>query len=144
MEHIAIMKKSWGLTEKILTGQKKIESRWYMVKQVPWNRIREGDVIYFKNSGEPVTIRAEAEKIVQFQDLNPQKVVEILEEYGSLDGLEKAQIPKFFSLFKDKKYCTLVFLKNTRRTEPFEIDKSGFGSMSAWITIDSVEKLRKK
>jgi len=27
MEHIAIMKKSWELTDKILNGQKKIESR---------------------------------------------------------------------------------------------------------------------
>lgn len=29
MEHVAIMRKSWGLTDKILSGQKKIESRWY-------------------------------------------------------------------------------------------------------------------
>lgn len=27
MEHLAIMRKSWGLTDKILNGQKKIESR---------------------------------------------------------------------------------------------------------------------
>ncbi len=25
MEHIAIMKKSWGLTEKILTGEKTVD-----------------------------------------------------------------------------------------------------------------------
>jgi len=32
MEHVAIMRKAWGLTDKILSGQKKIESRWYSVK----------------------------------------------------------------------------------------------------------------
>ncbi|MDO8559127.1 MAG: hypothetical protein Q7R84_02240 [bacterium] len=39
MEHLAIMKKSWGLTEKILSGQKKIESRWYLSKRSPWDTI---------------------------------------------------------------------------------------------------------
>lgn len=28
MIHIAIMKKEWGFIDKILTGQKIIESRW--------------------------------------------------------------------------------------------------------------------
>lgn len=28
------MKKSWGLTEKILNGQKKIESRWITVDNI--------------------------------------------------------------------------------------------------------------
>ena len=48
MEHVAIMKKSWGLTEKILTGAKKIESRWYKNKHTPWNRIKSGEIVYFK------------------------------------------------------------------------------------------------
>jgi len=29
MQHIAIMKKSWRLTEKILAGEKTLETRWY-------------------------------------------------------------------------------------------------------------------
>ena len=62
MEHLAIMRKSWGLTQKILTGQKKIESRWYKNKYRPWNQIQKGDVIYFKDSGEPVTIKATVKK----------------------------------------------------------------------------------
>ena len=37
MQHVAIMKKSWGLTDKILSGQKKIESRWYLSSFCPHN-----------------------------------------------------------------------------------------------------------
>ena len=37
MEHLAIMKKEWKLTEKIITGEKRIESRWYKDKYPPWN-----------------------------------------------------------------------------------------------------------
>ena len=66
MEHLAIMRKSWGLTDKILTGQKKIESRWYSVKYKPWDSIKEGETVYFKDSGGPVRIKAEVARVMQF------------------------------------------------------------------------------
>ena len=141
MEHVAIMKKSWGLTDKILTGQKKIESRWYSVKYKPWNSIKEGEAVYFKDSGEPIELKA---KVIQFSDLTPQKVSKILEKYGKNDGLEQEKIPEFFQRFKDKKYCMLIFLKNPVKIKPFKIDKTGFGAMSAWITLDSISKIRVK
>jgi ASC-1-like (ASCH) protein len=74
MEHLAIMKRSWNLTSKILSGKKKVESRWYKTKHPPWDLIKSGDVVYFKDSGEPVTIKAEVEKVRQFSDLSPAKV----------------------------------------------------------------------
>jgi len=143
MEHVAIMKKSWGLTDKILSGQKKIESRWYSVKYKPWDNIKEGEIVYFKDSGEPVRIKAEVSKVRQFADLTQNKVKEILNEYGKDDGIEKEKIPDFFERFKNKKYCLLIFLKNPTETNPFEIDKTGFGAMSAWITIDDISKIKK-
>lgn len=33
--------------------------------------------------------------------------------------------------------------KDPRATEPFEIDKAGFGAMSAWITVDDIAKIKK-
>src|SRR3972149_2883842 len=105
MDHVAIMKKSWGLTQKILSGEKKIESRWYKSKYRPWGKIKKGDIIYFKDSGEPVLMRAMVEKVISFSDLTPKKVRLILDKYGSIDGIEKNKIPKFFELFEDKNYC---------------------------------------
>ena len=143
MEHIAIMRKSWGLTDKILNGQKKIESRWYKMKYKPWDVIKSGERVYFKDSGEPVRLMAEVEKVIQFSNITPKRVKEILEEYGEADGIEKNKIPEFFGRFKDRKYCILVFLKNPEKIEPFEIDKTGFGAMSAWITVNNIEQIKK-
>lgn len=143
MEHLAIMKKSWGLTQKILNGQKKIESRWYSVKYKPWDNIRKGEVVYFRDSGEPVKLKARVSKVMQFADLTPNRVKEILDEYGNDDGLEKEKIPEFFERFKDKKYCILMFLKNPQEVKPFGIDKTGFGAMSAWITVDNISRIKK-
>ncbi|MEE9525222.1 MAG: hypothetical protein V3V78_01285 [Candidatus Woesearchaeota archaeon] len=143
MEHIAIMKKSWGLTKKILSSQKKIESRWYKVKYAPWDRIKIGETVYFKDSGEPITIKTKVAKVIQFSDLNPKKVKEILYKYGQADGLGIDKIPEFFKLFKDKKYCMLIFLKNPQKIKSFDIDKTGFGAMSAWISVDDINKIKK-
>ena len=144
MEHVAIMKKSWELTPKILSGEKKIESRWYKSRYSPWDNIKEGEIVYFKDSGEPVTIKTEVDKVLQFLDLTPAKVMKILKKYGSVDGINIKDIQKFYECFKDKKYCILVFLKNPKTIEPFEINKKGFGIMSAWLTVDNINKLRKK
>ena len=143
MEHLAIMRKSWHLTEKILTGKKKIESRWYKTKYPPWDKIKAGETVYFKDSGEPVKIRAEVDKVIQLDSLDQEKVRKILDEYGSDDGIEREEISRFFEMFKDKLYCILIFLKNPQIIEPFEIDKTGFGAMSSWISIESIEQIKK-
>ena len=139
MDHLAIMKKSWGLTEKILTGKKRIESRWYKFRHPPWDKITSGDNVYFKDSGESVTIKAEVEKVLQFSDLNREKVWEIFEKYGKDDGIEPEEMQKFYEIFKDRKYCILVFLKNPQMVEAFEIDKKGFGNIASWISVNHIE-----
>lgn len=138
------MKKSWGLTQKILSGQKKIESRWYKSKHSPWGKIEKGDPVYFKDSGEPVSIKTEVEKVISFSNLIPETVKQILDEYGDDDGIEKNKIKDFFELFKNKRYCLLIFLKNPKKIKPFEIDKAGFSMMSAWLTVDDVDKIRRR
>ncbi len=143
MHHVAIMKKSWGLVPKILAGEKKIESRWYKTKRAPFGKIGKGDTVYFKNSSGPVTVKAEVKNIKEFDNLNPRQVKEILEKWGDDDGISKGKIPEFYELFKDKKYCMLIFLKNPHKIKPFDIDKTGFGMMSAWITVDNVNKIKR-
>ena len=143
MIHLAIMKKSWGLIPKILSGEKKIESRWYMARTAPWDRIKIGDTVYFKNSGEPAAVKAVVSKVLQFADLNADKVEEILKKYGKDDGLESEKIGQFFDLFKYKKYCLLIFLKNPTKIKPFDINKKGFGAMSAWISVENINRIKK-
>ena len=143
MDHLAIMKKSWGLTQKILSAEKKIESRWYLNKSVPWDRVKTGETIYFKDSGEPVTLKAEVAKVLQFADLTPQKVAEILNKHAKDDGIEEAEISNFYDRFKNKKYCLLIFLKNPQKIKPFKVDKKGFGMMSAWITVENINKIKR-
>ena len=144
--HLAIMRKSWGLTQKILSGEKTIESRWYKNQYKPWDEIQPGDDIYFKDSGEPVKIKAVVEKALQFENLNPDIVRKILKKYGKSDGLgiDTDDFEKYFEMFKNKKCCLIIFLKNVRKIKPFDIDKSSFGAMAAWLIVDDINKIKAK
>ncbi|MFH0961209.1 MAG: hypothetical protein V1820_00830 [archaeon] len=134
------MKKSLGFLPRILSGAKTIESRWYSTRRAPFGKISAGESVYFKNSGEPVTVRAEVSKVIEFEDISPENVRSILSEYGKGIGLSEKEIPFFEKSVSGKKYCVLIFLEAVRPCPPFGVDKTGFGTMSAWI---SAEKLKK-
>ncbi len=140
LDHVAIMKKSRKLIAKILSGEKTIESRWYVNRICPWDQINAGDTIYFKDSGEPVTAKANVSKVLQFRNLSPKSVKVILKTHGKEIGMEPSE--KNIQECTAKNYCILVFLENVHEIEPFEIDKTGYGLMSAWIMVDDINKLR--
>jgi ASC-1-like (ASCH) protein len=142
MHHIAIMRTSWGLTPKIQAGQKTIESRWYKNRAAPWDKIRAGDTVFFKDAGKPVTLQAAVAKVLQLDDLTPMRVQTLLETYGPADGLTPADLPQYYERFKDKRYCLLIFLTEVRAVAPFYITKARFGAMASWITTPSVQRLR--
>ena len=140
MEHLAIMKKSLGYLAKIISGDKIIESRWYNSRRSPWNRIKKGDNVYFKNSGCAVTVKSRVKKVIQYEDLTQGKVNKILSEFGKQIGIQNLKL--FFEGVKTKHYCILIFLEDIEEISPFFIDKTGFGMMSAWISIDNINQIK--
>lgn len=140
MEHLAILSKKLKLLNKIISGEKKIESRWYKFKKPPIGCISRGDVIYFKESGEKISVKAEVENVLIFKELTQEKIKEILKKYGKSICVDTSYIEKI----KDKKFCALIFLCNVQKIEPFEINKKGYGMMSAWVSIENIEKIKKK
>lgn len=140
MDHLAIMKNN-GFIEKIESGEKIIESRWYKFKKTPYDIVKIGDRIYFKRSGKVVTLASKVTKVIQFDELNEKKIKGILNTYGKDIGIEKANINNFYLSIKDKKYCVLMFLGSIKQVAPFKIDKKGYGNMSAWISVKNIKDI---
>lgn len=138
MEHIAILSKREKFLNKILDGTKIIESRWYVNKKTPYKNISKDDVIYFKETGDLARVRCQIEKVLFIDISNEEDVIKILEKFGKQIGINKEWADKL----KNKKYCTLIFIKNIEKIKPFKINKEGFGNMAAWITIDDIEKIK--
>lgn len=142
MEHLAILSKKRKLLAKIIAGEKTIESRWYKSKVVPWGKIKTGEKIYFKESGDPVKVKAEIAEAMQFY-LPQTDIPDLLEKYAAeiCFSSPRSQLIDWCS---QRKYCILVRLKKVEQlAKPFEINKAGFGLMAAWISVDDLEKLRR-
>ena len=134
--------KNNGFLEKIESGEKTIESRWYKFKKSPYDIVKQNDQIYFKKSGKDVTLTSKVTKVIQFDELNEKKIKEILNIYGKDIGIEKENTNKFFFSVKDKKYCVLMFLTSVKHINPFKVNKKGYGNMSAWISVKNINEIK--
>ncbi|MBU1868432.1 hypothetical protein KJ608_03130 [Patescibacteria group bacterium] len=137
------MKKNWGLIPMIKSGRKVAESRWYKLRVAPWNRIEKGDTVYFKNSGESVTLKAKVSRVLQYVISNGSERLKIIKKHAKKDlGLD--EIPEEIQNYiSNKRYAIFVFIENPEEVEPFDIDKSGFGKQCAWVTVLDIEKIKK-
>lgn len=141
MHHVAIMNRSWKLIPKILSGEKTIESRWYKTKRIPWNSVKNGDTIFFKDSGDLVTLQATVGRVIQIEDYTQQQLRFILKKYGGSPGICFSKPRLAYAWAKDKNYAILIFLKDPRPVKPFQITKAGFGSGCAWITVKNIKEI---
>ena len=142
MDHIAILRKG-NILRNILNGSKTIESRWYVNKISPWNKVFKDDTVYFKESGNLVTARAGVSKVLQF-DLTEDSVEDIVKKYGKKidpDSTEKEFLVWAGDLGK-KRYVILIFLEDVQEVESFKIDKTGYGISCAWMAVGSIEKVK--
>ncbi|MDP2672945.1 MAG: hypothetical protein Q8O84_03985, partial [Nanoarchaeota archaeon] len=71
------------------------------------------------------------------------KVKELVNKYGDAICLSKIHDEPFWEYFKDKNYCILIFIKNVKKIEPFNINKKGYGLMSAWMCVEDIGKITK-
>ena len=140
MQHLAIMKKGSGFLEKIISGEKTVESRWYLTRRAPWDKVFPGEIVFFKNSGDFVTTRTKVKKVLQFDNLTHKQIRDILLKFGKELGIEDDE--EFFQIVKDKKYCILIFLDDVEQIKPFSVDKTGFGMMNAWICIEDISFIK--
>lgn len=140
MHHVAIMNKSWRLIPKILSGEKTIESRWYQTKRSPWDRIQQGDTVFFKNSGELIIAQAEVSQVMQFELEDVEDAEQIIKKYGKEICLVDTG-PKTWG--KKLRYCILIRLCNPQEvTKPFSINKTGFGAGAAWVTVKDINAIK--
>ena len=123
MEHLAILSSKLKLFDKIISGEKTIESRWYVHRKTPYQNIFPGEIVYFKQGTR--FAKAVVEKALFFEVDNA-KIKEILLEYGSRLGVGI----EYADFLKGKRYSTLVFIKDAAEVKPFYVPFS----RAAWIT----------
>ncbi len=145
MEHLAIINRRLATYEDILSGKKTIESRWYKNKILPWNKIIPGDVIYFKEVGKKVEVKAIVEKVIQIERFdNDDELKKIVSKYRGLGYINlKSSTEEILKWAKDKRYVILIFFNKAEKVKSFDINKSGYGISNAWITLENINKIKR-
>lgn len=131
MEHLAIMKK--GYIEKILSGEKKIESRFSMNRATPYHKISAGDQVYMQEVGKEVTAVFEVVDVLFFDHLSEEKVEMLRARYGK----DICADEDFWERKKSAQYATLIYIKEPRRIAPFKVCKH---DRSAFKTVENVKR----
>ena len=143
MDHVVIMKKKWGLVPKIINGEKVIESRWYKNKVAPWGKVKSGDTLYFKDSGDLIKSKAVVIAVEQIEIVDNQQALQIMKK-RALEDLGTNDIhADVLSYISNKKYAIFVRFGNVEVVEAFDINKKGFGMQSAWLVCNDIELIRK-
>lgn len=70
--HLAILRRD--LAGALLSGRKRIETRFYRHRRLPLGRIHAGDIVHFKVSGGEVVGSARVAFVREFMSLTPTRV----------------------------------------------------------------------
>ncbi len=128
MKHLAIFKGDGA--EKILKGEKSIESRFSKGKIAPFGVISSGDLVYIKVSGGDIIGKFKVQKVLTYDGLSDLDIKEIENKFGEQIAAEK-------NYWKDKrecKYATLIFIGASQRfiTSPIKIPKK---DLRGWVVL---------
>ena len=132
--HLAVVNKPF--TALILSGQKKIESRFSINKIAPFMKVAIGDIILLKESGGLVIGMFEAGDVQYLSNMNEKSLSEIEHKYGTL--LCTAYDKDFWVKRERAKYVSLIEVKKVKEFKPFRSDKR---DRSGWSIIWDCNKL---
>jgi hypothetical protein len=62
-----------------------------------------------------------------------------MEKYG--DGIQVIE-REYDEYYQSKNYCILIFLKDVKSVEPFNVSKEGFGNACAWMCVDNIDSIK--
>lgn len=126
---MAIFKGKAG--ELILSGQKRVESRFSKVKTVPFGMISSGDLVYIKPSGKEIIGEFRVKKVIFFDGISPEDMAGIQKEYEKDLAADKA----YWTNKTNSKYGTLIFIGDSSRfiTSPVKFPKK---DLRGWVVLD--------
>lgn len=128
MKHLAIFTK--GVGEKILTGQKTVESRFSQRKNPPFGVISSGDLVYIKPSGKDPIGQFRVQKVFFFEGLSGQDLNDLQKRYGKQVQAEE----NYWESKKNSKYGTLIFIGEVDPfiTSPVKFPKK---DLRGWVVL---------
>lgn len=91
----------------LLSGTKSLESRLGQDRRAPFGKVSPGDIVYIKPTGQRVVAKAIVHRVDEFEDLNPDDIVNLREVYN--DRIMGGD--QYWESKSNSKYATLIGFK---------------------------------
>lgn len=128
--HLAILKKPY--LDAILSGRKRIESRFTITRRYAFGRVLPGDKLFLKVSSGPVCATAIVAAVENFENLTPKRMSEIRARYNhDIMGSDT-----YWQSKANSRFGFLAWLKDIRPIEPLRIYKRDW---RAWVVLTEKE-----
>lgn len=124
--HLAVFRQPY--LDKILSGEKTIESRFSRSRSVPFEKIQTGNIILLKETAGPICAIAVAASIRSFGPLGSGEAEHIMEVYQAALQLDH----DFRTAKQNSLYATLITLKDVFPIKPIQIRKA---DRRPWVVL---------
>ena len=125
--HLVILREPY--LSRILSGQKRIESRFARDRRPPFARVNLGDILLLKRAGGPLVGLALVKHVIS-RALTPDVLDEIRYNYAADLAIDD---PHFWQMQLHKRYVTLIWIDEVYPLSPIPLshrDRRG------WVVIE--------
>lgn len=139
MNHIVYLDYKSNALELILTGKKTMLVKGAMSRRIPYNRVEEGDLLFFMNSRRDDSIKATAEvsNVYFSKGLTEDQSFDLLESYRSDLRLHTSQWKKYAG----KRYLTLVSIHNVKKVSKTKLRAVLNHENDDWLLVASMDSI---
>ena len=131
--HLAIFNEPF--LSLLVNGTKTIESRFSMNKVSPYDKVFNGDIVFIKKSGGPITGYFIVRKTHFYTPLTLKERAEIKKRFSK--GICSNAVSDFWSSRSSKKYISLLETSSVKKIPPVSISKK---DRMAWVVIRSADQ----
>ncbi|NTU75926.1 MAG: hypothetical protein HGA86_07375 [Anaerolineaceae bacterium] len=140
MDHVVYVDAKSREMEKLLDGSKTMIIRGATGRKLPYGRVDAGDELYFiRNNGEAkVYAKAAVTRVTNTPALEPAESIKMVQ--AAQDRLQLS--PEMSKRWGGKRFLCLIEIGAVSALEPFEVDRSSFGSMDDWLPVGSIDVVK--
>jgi hypothetical protein len=140
MDHIVYLDASAQEMDLLLSGKKTMIIRGATGRKMPYGRVNQNDILYFINNNAEglILAKAKVESVFNSDKLMEAESVTLIEKHQVKLQLSKKQQARWGG----KRYLVLIEVREVKKVEPFQIDKSDYGNMDDWLPVGQIEQVK--
>ncbi|MBC8506781.1 MAG: hypothetical protein ISR58_11595 [Anaerolineales bacterium] len=141
MDHVVFVDAKAKELSKLINGEKTMLIRGAAGRKLPHGRVEANDVLYLiENDGSGlIKAKCRVKSVISSEKMSKEESIALVNENQLKLQLTAAQIKRWAG----KRYLVLIEVDQIEPLTPFQIDKSDYGNMDAWLPVGEIDSVKK-